>query len=106
MGAEPTGTVTHMDERSAHLDPKDTAASLQVFWDDRLTSYDFGPQHPMNPVRVDLTMALARELGVLDAPGVSVAGFEPADDALLRLVHEPAYLDAVRREEVDVARGL
>jgi len=95
-----------MDERSEHLDPKDTAASLQVFWDERLTSYDFGPEHPMNPVRVDLTMALARELGVFDAPGVSLQEFTPAGDDLLRLVHDQAYIDAVRAGRPDPARGL
>ena len=67
-----------MDERSEHSDPHGDGSSLQVFWDERLTSYDFGPDHPMNPVRVDLTMALARELGVFDTPGVSVDGFVPA----------------------------
>jgi acetoin utilization protein AcuC len=81
-------------------------SSLRVFWDDRLLSYDFGAGHPMNPIRVELTMALARDLGVLDAPGVSVEGCEPADDALLTLVHDPAYIEAVRRERLDVARGL
>ncbi|MCW2943663.1 MAG: Histone deacetylase [Actinoallomurus sp.] len=106
MPAEPTGSVTTMDERSEQIDPNRASASLQVFWNDRLMSYDFGPEHPMNPVRVDLTMALARGLGVLDAPGVSIEEFEAADDALLKLVHDPAYIDAVRREELDVARGL
>jgi acetoin utilization protein AcuC len=95
-----------MDERSEHFDHDVTDSALRVFWDDRLTSYDFGPEHPMNPVRVDLTMALARELGVFDAPGVSVEGFEPADDDLLKLVHDPAYIEAVRRERVDPAYGL
>jgi acetoin utilization protein AcuC len=69
---------------------------LEVFWDDRLVSYDFGPGHPMNPVRVELTMALARDLGVLDRPNVRVSRFEPAGDKLLRLVHEEAYLAAVK----------
>src|SRR4051812_41404051 len=82
------------------------SASLKVMWDDRLTSYDFGPEHPLNPIRVDLTMALARELGVFDGPGVSVERFEPADDGLLRLVHDQGYIDAVRRERADLARGL
>ncbi|MCO5994468.1 acetoin utilization protein AcuC [Actinoallomurus rhizosphaericola] len=77
-----------------------------MFWDDRLVTYDFGAEHPMNPVRVELTMALARELGVFDAPHVSVEGFEPAGDDLLTLVHDPAYIEAVRRERLDVARGL
>jgi acetoin utilization protein AcuC len=82
------------------------SASLKVMWDDRLTSYDFGPAHPLNPVRVDLTMALARELKVFDAPGVSVEAFEPADEATLRLVHDQDYIDAVQRERADVTRGL
>jgi len=43
---------------------------LQVVWDDALAAYDFGPGHPLAPVRIELTMALARELGVFDAPGV------------------------------------
>jgi acetoin utilization protein AcuC len=71
--------------------------SLAVSWDDRLTGYDFGPGHPLAPVRVELTMALAREFGLLDAPGVSMItpGFAP--DELLELVHDPGYLEAVRR---------
>ncbi|GGV11434.1 acetoin utilization protein AcuC [Actinomadura cremea] len=69
---------------------------LEILWDERLTSYDFGPGHPMNPVRVELTMRLARELGVLDRPNVRVVAPKPADDALLRLVHEESYIAAVR----------
>nr|WP_131739576.1 acetoin utilization protein AcuC [Actinomadura roseirufa] len=67
-----------------------------MFWDERLVSYDFGSGHPMNPVRVELTMALARELGVLDRPNVRLASFEAAGDELLRLVHEEEYIAAVR----------
>jgi acetoin utilization protein AcuC len=70
---------------------------LRILWDERLISYDFGPSHPLNPVRVELTMALAREFGVLDHPNVEVAAFEAADDTLLELVHEPAYLAAVKQ---------
>ncbi|MDL4777696.1 acetoin utilization protein AcuC [Spirillospora sp. NBC_01491] len=68
-----------------------------MLWDDRLISYDFGPGHPMNPVRVELTMALARELGVPELPGVRVETFEAAGDDLLELVHEPAYIAGVKR---------
>jgi acetoin utilization protein AcuC len=50
----------------------------------------------MDPVRVELTIALARELGVLDRPGVRVVAPTPADDAALTRVHRPDYLDAVR----------
>ncbi|TDD82134.1 acetoin utilization protein AcuC [Actinomadura rubrisoli] len=67
-----------------------------MFWDDRLASYDFGPGHPMNPVRVELTMALARELELTERPNVRVATFEAAGDKLLGLVHEEPYIAAVR----------
>ncbi|MFB4298079.1 acetoin utilization protein AcuC [Actinomadura sp. NTSP31] len=76
--------------------PSSGGCGLEVFWDDRLVSYDFGPGHPMNPVRVELTMALARDLGVLDRAGVRVSPFEPAGDKLLRLVHDEAYIAAVK----------
>jgi acetoin utilization protein AcuC len=39
---------------------------------------------------------LARELGVLDRPDVTVVSPAPADDAALTRVHDPAYLQAVR----------
>ncbi|MDQ6650678.1 MAG: acetoin utilization protein AcuC [Actinomycetota bacterium] len=71
--------------------------AVRVLWDDSFVGYDLGPDHPMQPVRLELTIALARELGVLGAPGVSVASAEPASDGLLTLVHDPRYLAAVRR---------
>jgi acetoin utilization protein AcuC len=73
------------------------AGSLTLAWDDRLTGYDFGPGHPLAPVRVELTMALARELGVLAQPSVSVLTPAPADLDELQLVHDAAYIDAVRQ---------
>ena len=68
---------------------------LHIPWDDALTSYDFGHDHPMNPVRVELTMSLARQLGILDAPGVSLAPVQPADNSVLELIHTPEYIRAV-----------
>ncbi|MEU4572465.1 acetoin utilization protein AcuC [Nonomuraea sp. ATR24] len=69
--------------------------SARVIWDDALTSYDFGPGHPLAPVRVALTMELARALGVLDK--VDLAGCDPATDAELAMVHDPGYVEAVKR---------
>jgi len=71
------------------------AESTAVVWDEALLAYDMG-DHPLNPVRVELTMALARELGVLDRPGVRLVVPEPADDAALTRVHRPDYVEAVR----------
>jgi acetoin utilization protein AcuC len=82
------------------------ACTLHVAWDDRLISYDFGPDHPLAPVRVELTMALAQEFGVFDAAGVTVAAPTPASDAQLQFIHDPAYIDAVRAGGADLAFGL
>jgi len=70
---------------------------LTLVWDERLTGYDFGPGHPLAPVRVELTMALARELGVLARPDVTMlTPVVPAGQDELELVHDAAYIDAVR----------
>jgi len=71
--------------------------SLGVAWDERLVGYDFGPGHPLAPIRVALTIALAKSFGILDRPAVEVLDVEPATDAELTLVHTQGYLDAVRR---------
>jgi acetoin utilization protein AcuC len=68
--------------------------TVAAAWDRRLLDYDFGSSHPLNPVRVELTMELARSFGVLDR--MSVVGFEAATDELLGLVHSGGYIEAVR----------
>jgi acetoin utilization protein AcuC len=76
--------------------------STLVVWDDVFTTYDFGPTHPMRPLRLELTMALSRQLGVLDRPGVTVAAPTPASDDLLELVHDPMYVASVKRAPDDL----
>src|SRR6478672_7912117 len=72
-----------------------------VVFDPTLTAYDFGISHPMSPLRVDLTVRLARELGVLAEEGTAGPGLPTvpapiADDDLVATVHDPAYIDAVK----------
>ncbi|MFC8045649.1 acetoin utilization protein AcuC [Nocardia sp. NPDC057353] len=68
--------------------------SATVVWSDRFLDYTWTPEHPMKPARLDLTMALARELGVLS--GVETVRAEPAGMPDLLRVHTPEYIDAVR----------
>jgi acetoin utilization protein AcuC len=87
------------------------SSSVVLPWDDALIAYDFGPSHPLNPIRVDLTMRLARSLGLLDLDNVAVVAMENAPDDVLQLVHEADYIEAVRRvgadpTQSDVERGL
>jgi len=69
--------------------------SVAAPWDDRLLGYDFGSGHPLNPVRVELTMALAREFGVLDR--IDICAFDAATDTQLRMCHTVDYIEAVKR---------
>ncbi len=73
------------------------ACTVHVAWDDQLTGYNFGPGHPLAPVRVELTIELARAFGVLDAEGVTVAAPRPATDEELSYVHDPGYIAAVKQ---------
>ncbi|HEX5740866.1 MAG TPA: acetoin utilization protein AcuC, partial [Pilimelia sp.] len=75
-----------------------------VVTDPALAAYDFGPGHPLDPVRVELATALAHDLGLLTRPGVRLASAREATDAELGLVHPPAYLAAVRAAGADPRR--
>ena len=72
------------------------ACTLHVAWDERLASYDFGIAHPLAPVRVELTIELARAFGLFAAAGVSVHRPAPATDVQLEMVHVQRYISAVR----------
>ena len=76
-------------------------SQVRVVWDPGFTAYDFGPGHPMNPVRLDLTARLCEALGVFDAAGVEVFSPEVPDDAVLETVHDPLYVAAVRAASKD-----
>ena len=73
------------------------ACTLHVAWDDQLTEYDFGPGHPLAPVRVELTDRARARVRRADRARVTVAPPAPATDAELELVHDPDYIAVVRR---------
>ncbi|MFK4268831.1 acetoin utilization protein AcuC [Streptomyces milbemycinicus] len=73
----------------------------QLMWDEGLTAYDFGAGHPMDPVRLALTMRLVEAFGLDRA--VEVVAAKPAGESTLRLVHRQDYIEAVRRASADPA---
>jgi acetoin utilization protein AcuC len=83
-----------------------------VVWDERLRAYDFGPGHPLAPIRVELAMRLAADFGLLEHDNVEM--LTPVPFALLEdilRVHEPGYVEAVQRaseepRHADLSRGL
>ena len=97
---EPAGSVPIMPTQA------------RVVWDEGFTGYDFGPTHPMAPLRLDLTARLCEALGVFDAEGVEVVGPRWPTTTLLATVHDADYVAAVQgaprstRAVADRRRGL
>ena len=75
---------------------------VALVWDDAFEAYDFGPQHPLKPIRVVLTVALVRACGLDALPNVTSVIPRSATRAELETIHDPAYLDAVERISRDV----
>ena len=63
--------------------------------------YDFGPSHPLQPVRVELAVELMRAYGLLERPNVQLIAPRLASDDELQLIHSPDYIAAVRRAGAD-----
>ncbi|MBL0887495.1 acetoin utilization protein AcuC [Myceligenerans indicum] len=82
----------------------------RLAWSPELLEYDFGPGHPMAPVRLDLTMRLIRALRLPELPSLELVDAPPASDDVLLTVHDADYVAAVKRAstalEPDPARGL
>lgn len=71
----------------------DAAGATAFVWASDLAEYDFGPGHPMAPLRLRLTRDLVRALRL---PGVQEVPVAPVEEGLLELVHEPAFVAAVQ----------
>jgi acetoin utilization protein AcuC len=71
----------------------------QLMWDKAVTGYDFGPGHPLDPVRLALTFGLIQAYRLDRA--MEVVAARPAGDSTLHLVHRPDYVAAVRRVSAD-----
>ncbi len=76
-----------------------------LIWGDDDLKYDFGPDHPLNPIRVVLTVQLIRACGLVDVDGVEVLPRAPfTTDDVLRMHSEP-YVEAVMAASRDPRGG-
>lgn len=66
-----------------------------LIWDPSLADYDLGDSHPLNPLRLTLSVELMEALGLLTPEGV-LAPREATERELL-LVHSIGYIEAVRQ---------
>ncbi len=82
-------------------------SSSAVVWDSALLAYNFGSDHPFNPVRLDLTVRLATALGVLQDVPLLVP--DPVQAEELYRAHTAEYVEAVKQAPMagwDVGYGL
>ncbi len=87
----------------AHRDGSVTIMPTQteVVWDQSFTNYDFGPTHPMSPVRLDLTARLCEAFGLFDHADVMLVNPDVPDDSVLATVHRRDYIEGVRAGSLD-----
>lgn len=75
---------------------------VAIVWDERLARYDFGPGHPLAPIRLQLAMRLIDSFDLLSTPPAHViGGIEPVRDEVLLRVHDLEYVTAVKRASID-----
>ena len=74
---------------------------VALVWDEAMGGYSFGRTHPLDPVRVELTVALIRAVGLLDQPHVDVVRPGTLDEAEVLRVHRPQFVRAVQRLSQD-----
>jgi acetoin utilization protein AcuC len=68
-----------------------------LVWDPSFTSYRFRPDHPFNPKRLELTISLIEEMGLLSGPDQSLVAPRSATREELLRVHSAEFIDAVIR---------
>lgn len=74
---------------------------VALVWDESMAAYDFGNEHPLAPVRVELAVALMRATGLVDLPHMrEVVPGELDEDIILRR-HRPDFVEAVKRSSAN-----
>lgn len=79
--------------------------STALVWDDLGMRYDFGPEHPLKPVRVELTVELIRAVGLDRGAEVLTLPPDPYGMDELLALHEEPYVEAVRAQSRNPTPG-
>ncbi|MFQ6075203.1 MAG: hypothetical protein ACE5Z5_03570 [Candidatus Bathyarchaeia archaeon] len=74
-----------------------------LIYDDAYLSYQFGPDHPLQPTRVKYTLDLIKEFKLLNGKA-RLYSPKAASEEDLRSVHSPEYVNTVKRMSA-VGRG-
>jgi len=75
-----------------HVSPR-----LAYVYSDEFLKYDFGPGHPLTPIRLKLTHELSRMKGLFDDREINVVPPRFATEEEVRLFHTEEYVSFVKR---------
>jgi acetoin utilization protein AcuC len=75
--------------------------SCALVWADELAGYRFRPGHPLDPLRLELTVELIRAMELVGGPDCPLVSPGPVTDDDLLTVHGPDYVEAVRAVSED-----
>jgi acetoin utilization protein AcuC len=70
---------------------------LAYVYSDDFLKYDFGPSHPLTPIRLKLTYELSRAKGLIDDQNITVLPPHVATEEELRLFHTEEYISLVKQ---------
>jgi acetoin utilization protein AcuC len=76
------------------MSPREKSAFV---WDPAFTRYRFSPTHPFSPKRLELTVSLIREMGLVGDDLTPVIPPRMATEEELASVHSREYIEAVRQ---------
>ena len=68
-----------------------------LIWDPSFVTYKFRSDHPFNPKRLELTVSLIEEMGLVAPPSFHIVKPCMATDEELMLAHDAEYIAAVKR---------
>jgi acetoin utilization protein AcuC len=70
---------------------------LAYVYSDDFLKYDFGPGHPLTPIRLRLTFELSRAKGLFDSQNVTVVPPRVASEEEVGLFHSEEYVSLVKK---------
>ncbi|MHA1197019.1 MAG: acetoin utilization protein AcuC [Promethearchaeota archaeon] len=73
------------------------ARKVGLIYTQKFTDYNFGPQHPLRPLRLTLTYSLMEKLGLLKHRLLEIMEPSQATREEIERVHSSDYVDAVKR---------
>jgi len=68
-----------------------------LIYTNKYQSYNFGPQHPLRPLRIKLTYSLMEKLNLFNNKRLEVVEPSPATQKEIERAHDPEYVEIVKK---------